>query len=353
MRLILPIKLGPQIRGRDNNLNLLRLVAALGVLISHTSIITQGREGVPQYMWSLGTISVWVFFAISGFLIAASFERRKSLVDFALSRCLRIFPALIVCVLVTVFALGPSQSSLGFWGYLSDQQTYRFLWGNLLLFAETRELPGVFERHPVSYVQITFWSLKYEVLCYAALAGFGVLGVYRSKQSFGIFSFVAAFFWCALLIVDSRYTGFLPEQVVTFNKLAFVFLMGMAGYVYRYHIYLSGVVVAVLVWATWLLWWTPVFHLLMPVTVAYGTLWAAFVPHGWVRNYNKLGDYSYGVYIFAVPIQQVMVSAFGMHSPFENFMFSIVPTLGLAMVSWHAIEERCLRFRSKKDQSLR
>lgn len=348
MRHIRPIKLGPLAVGRDNNFNLIRLLAAIGVFVSHTVMITQGREAVPQFMWSLGTISVWVFFAISGFLIAASFERRASLGSFAAARCLRIFPALIVCVLVTVFVLGPSQSSLGIVGYFADPQTYRFLFGNISLFGETRELQGVFTKHPAHYAQITFWSLKYEVLCYAALVVLGLAGIFRSKSDFGFFFFIATVFWLVLVFVENCVQGLLPEPIYTFNKLAFVFMLGMGAYAYRDHIYLSGLIVAVLVIATWFLWWTPVFHVLVPLTVAYGVLWAAFVPCGRIREFNRLGDYSYGVYIFGVPIQQVMFSALGDQSPFSNFVFSIGPTLGLAMVSWHMIEKPSLALRSRQ-----
>jgi len=144
MRQITPNKLGALAVGRDNNFTLLRLLAAIGVFVSHTVLITQGREAVPQFMWSLGTLSVWVFFAISGFLISASFERRTSLADFAVARCLRIFPALIACVVLTVFVLGPSVTSLGLAGYFDDPQTLRFLIGNISLFGETRDLPGGF-----------------------------------------------------------------------------------------------------------------------------------------------------------------------------------------------------------------
>lgn len=347
MRQLTPKKLGPLTIGRDNNFNLLRLIAATGVFVSHTVMITQGRDAVPQFMWSLGTISVWVFFAISGFLISASFERRASLADFTLARCLRIFPALIACVLVTVFALGPSQSSLGIAGYFADPQTYRFLIGNISLFGETRELPGVFDRHPVDYAQITFWSLKYEVLCYAALAVVGMMGILKSKSDFGFFFFVATVFWAVLLFIENNVRGLLPEPVFTFNKLAFVFLLGMASYVYRQHIYLSGAAVAVLVAATWMFWWTPAYHVLMPLTVAYGVLWAAFVPKGPLREFNRAGDYSYGIYIIGVPIQQIMVSAMGDQTAFANFAFAFGPTLGLAMVSWHMIEKPSLGLRNR------
>jgi len=206
---------------------------------------------------------------------------------------------------------------------------------------------GVFEDNPTTYAQITFWSLKYEVLCYGALAWLGLAGVLRSKSDFGFVLMLATLFWVVFLFVGSNVGGILPAAVMTFNKLAFVFLLGMAAHTYRHHIYLSGIGVAGLIAATWALWWTPVFHALMPLTIAYGVLWAAYVPGGRIRGFNRLGDYSYGIYIFGVPVQQVMVLALGDQSAFANFVFAFGPTLGLAVISWHVVENPSLGLRAR------
>jgi peptidoglycan/LPS O-acetylase OafA/YrhL len=338
MRPYRPLWLASVAEGRDNNFNLIRLLAATGVFVSHTVMITQGREAVPQAMWSLGTISVWVFFAISGYLIAGSFERRVSLGQFAAARCLRIFPALLVCILLTAFLVGPSQSALALRDYLAHPETYRFVLGNAALFWETRDLPGVFADHPVPYAQITFWSLKYEVLCYLALALLGLAGGLATGRRF---AGVLAIFVTGWVLVLNAGPG-VPDYVITFGELAFVFLLGAGAYVFRRHVLLSAELALALVLATWWFWWTPAFHILMPLAVAYGTLWAAFVPAGAIRAFNRLGDYSYGVYIFGVLVQQLLVSALGAHTPVENLIYGLPFALGLAALSWHLIEKPCL-----------
>lgn len=343
MSLIRFQNLGSLAVGHNNNFNLLRLLAALGVFVSHTVLITQGREAVPQIMWTLGTTCVWVFFVISGFLIAGSFERSSSIVAFMTARCLRIFPALFVCVIVTAFALGASQTHLPLAEYYADPQTYRFVFGNMSLFMETRELPGVFTNHPVSYAQVTFWTLKYEFICYLLLMIFGIMGLFRNQGNFLFFLGTALVLWMAVLIIEVASPAFFPFVVLTFYKLALMFVLGMTAYMFRDRIWLSGALAAALVAATAFLWFTPLFHVLMPLTVAYSVLWAAYVPKGMVLHFNRVGDYSYGVYIIAVPIQQLMVAVVPDHSPLENFAYSLLPTMGLAMMSWHFIEEPCLR----------
>ena len=97
--------------GRDNNFNLLRILAALGVLVSHAYPISLGA-GTPEPLSALlgdvtlGTVSVMIFFSISGFFITRSFAGRTSLARFMQARCLRLFPALIVVLIVTVLVCG-------------------------------------------------------------------------------------------------------------------------------------------------------------------------------------------------------------------------------------------------------
>ena len=97
---------------RHNNFTILRIVLAWSVLYGH-SFVVQKTEGIRDPLAALFQGSAWIgeiavngFFSISGFLVAASFVRR-GVVDYLLSRALRIFPALIVCVFISVFVLGP------------------------------------------------------------------------------------------------------------------------------------------------------------------------------------------------------------------------------------------------------
>ena len=102
--------LGDYSRGRDNNLNLIRMIAAAGVLVSHAWPLTMGSGAVQPLVrvtgHSLGTICVYVFFAISGFLIAASFDRSDT-IRFVAARVLRLVPGLFVSVAVVALLMGP------------------------------------------------------------------------------------------------------------------------------------------------------------------------------------------------------------------------------------------------------
>ncbi|HET7409345.1 MAG TPA: acyltransferase family protein, partial [Paracoccaceae bacterium] len=140
-------RLGDLAKGRDNNFNLLRMLAATGVLVSHAYPISRG-PGVEQPLESilggiaLGTICVYVFFAISGFFIAQSFERSATLGGFLRARALRLFPALALVLCTTVLVAGlwlTAAPARIYWAAVPE-----YLVHNITLFSLRYELPGVF-----------------------------------------------------------------------------------------------------------------------------------------------------------------------------------------------------------------
>ena len=159
---------------RDNHLDLLRLIAASLVFYSH-SFALLGRPSPRFLAWiDLGALGVYIFFIVSGYLIAASWEQDPSLPRFFARRALRIFPGLWVCVLLTLFLLGPLLTTRGLPAYFTDWRTWRYL-GNLGLYT-SYYLPGVFEtvRYP-NAVNGSIWTLPIEFLMYLVVAGAGVL----------------------------------------------------------------------------------------------------------------------------------------------------------------------------------
>src|SRR5579872_3192180 len=122
----------------QNNYLLLRFLAALMVIYGHSYAITHldGQMDLIQRALAFtysGTVGVDIFFVISGFLVTASYLARRDWFDFMKSRCLRIFPGLIVCMLATVFLLGPVVTSLPAVQYLTNPELYTFLFRDITL----------------------------------------------------------------------------------------------------------------------------------------------------------------------------------------------------------------------------
>ena len=91
-------------RFRVNNFDLLRLAAAMQVVIYHSSIWMD--IGNPESSWLLSLIhripGVPIFFFVSGFLISRSYETNSKLSDYSRNRAFRIFPALWACFVVSL-----------------------------------------------------------------------------------------------------------------------------------------------------------------------------------------------------------------------------------------------------------
>src|SRR3954463_2752853 len=134
---------------RHNNFDLLRLLAALSVIFSHAFLLAENSQDHDPLMLLtggqaiLGLAGVFVFFTISGYLITQSFETTASPLIFLAKRALRIFPGLILCLLVCVFVIGPLITKLPLPEYFSRRETFLFLLRNAVLDVEYNRLPGV------------------------------------------------------------------------------------------------------------------------------------------------------------------------------------------------------------------
>jgi peptidoglycan/LPS O-acetylase OafA/YrhL len=244
--------LGVLATGRDNNLNLIRMIAASAVLVSHAFPIALG-EGTPEplkagFGYSLGTLSVFAFFIISGFLIAASYERSSSRRRFLAARTLRLFPGLIVSLLLVAFVMGPVVTTLPVVQYLSDPDTYRFILRNTALISPQYTLPGVFETNPYPTVEGSIWTLVYEVLCYVGVFVLGVLGLLRWRWIMALIfaGYLLAWFAIPLFEVD------IHHKLEALCRLSLPFALGTALYVWQDRIVLIWPVALGLVLLAWL-----------------------------------------------------------------------------------------------------
>jgi len=334
--------------GRDNNFNLIRFIAASLVLFSHSHVLVSGSEMAEPLRSSIGmtwgSIAVDVFFIISGFLITCSFFSRKTLTAFIRARLLRLYPALIVATTVCVFAglhfttLTPSE-------YLSHSHTHRFFIKNAtLLFGTFNKLPGVFLDTPwKESVNGSLWTLPFELRMYALLAFFLSLATFLEKRESAVDAKRLLLALAAMALLLNLINHFHPFLPVQFVHLFSMFFMGAACFAWKEKIQLSWKAAAICL---------PV--LLFPLVsknlffigycfvMPYLTLFAACVPAGPVRKFNNFGDYSYGVYIYAFPVQQSLVQVMPGINLSGMIILSFLITLSLAVLSWHTIEKRFL-----------
>jgi peptidoglycan/LPS O-acetylase OafA/YrhL len=328
---------------RNNNLNLMRALAALAVLVSHAWPIALGREAAQPLMvatgFPLGTQALYVFFAISGFLVTRSWLRRRDPGAWLRARALRLLPGLAVALSLTAFVAGPLLTHLAPRDYIAAPATWAYVPRGLSFLWRQAPLPGVFTDQPYdTETNGSLWSLEYEVMCYAAVLSVGLARGFDSRPRLALVLAAILALKAAVALAPDH----LPEEALHLVSLGLPFTIGAALWVGRDHLPLSPLILAALLLALALAWGTGLQRLLYVVTLSYGVILLAHVPSGPLLRYNRLGDYSYGIYIYAWPTQQTAVALFGPMSPITNILLAVPVVLCLAILSWHLVEKPAL-----------
>ncbi|WP_374010347.1 acyltransferase family protein [Leifsonia sp. LS-T14] len=340
------------LRGHDNALGLIRLVLALAVLVSHTwplggfghdpgGTITRGQT-------TLGGLSVAGFFAISGYLITKS-GMSADVVQFLWRRVLRIFPAFLLVLLLTSLVLGPviwtldGHPPIAYFGR-SGASPWHYIASNWTLAVHSFGVRDVFQfstpygrETGASVLNGSTWTLEYEWACYIMVAILLVVGVLRRARSVIL---VVAGAILAAQIIDLITPGALGGMTNSlFLTLAAPFAVGAVFAVYSRVIPLTagwGLTAGVVLIGTLLLGGYAVIG--VPAGV-YFILWLGSAIPGRLRRVGQTNDISYGVYLFAFPVQQTLAYA-GLYrlgvAPMILVAAAIV--LGLSWLSWRFIE---------------
>lgn len=341
------MKLSEYATSRDNNFNLLRFAAAFAVLYSHSYAIVLGIGNYEPFVtrigYTLAGIAVDVFFITSGFLVTASLLRLQSFNSFFRARALRIFPALVVMSLLLAFVLGPLFTSLPLREYFGHGDVYRFvLKDSTILFGIKMKLPGVFEGLHFREVNGSLWTLPFEVRCYLTVALLWFVALRMRAPT------VVSFTRLAVGLAVVSLLGFWVAHAVGYKhwhtfRLFYMFFVAAAFWVLRGRIPMTHPIAAVMAVALAAgVVFPRAFFWIYPLAIPYLVLYAAYVPGGWIRGFNRLGDYSYGIYIYAFPVQQVLKATVPDITPPQMIVAATVLTLPLAMLSWHLVEKPML-----------
>lgn len=350
-------KLSDFIGGRDNNFNLMRLIAAVMVLYSHSFALAVGLSSAEpwlQFGITPGSVAVDIFFVTSGFLVTGSLVSRKELCSFVMARVLRIYPALLVMLVLTIFVLGAYFTTLTLHDYFTDIETLKYGAKNSILIAGSySHLPFVFEDNPFrKAVNGSLWTMPWELRMYVILLCIGVIVKMSNwREIVWKLLVIATLVSVVILYIMKHYysiTVLITDERVL--RLSFMFFVGATFYAIKNVVYIghwSGFLVGIIIIlaATVGQW---LFLPIYTVCIAYLLLHLAYLPSGIVRKFNNLGDYSYGVYIYAFPIQQSVVALVPGISGLNLFLAAFPLVLLCSIFSWHVVEKRCLNLKNRK-----
>lgn len=320
-----------------NNFDCIRLLAALAVFISHQAKLAgHGSIEVSNYH-DLGKTGVLVFFSISGYLVAQSWERDPRPWPFLARRFLRIWPALACVVLLTVFVLGPATTSLPLRDYFAAPQTFGYL-GHLLLIIQER-LPGVFSGHAIERVNGPLWTIPIEAGWYAVLALLGVLGMLRYRCTMPLILLACGVYVFGIYGTENQETA--PFWELEFGLF---FLYGASMHYMRSwwqpRPRLAALALLALAAASLALGHE---YIAIVIALPYCVIAVACASTPFVRDAGRWGDFSYGIYIYSFPIQQAVMAAGGNALGLAGSTAVALPaTVLLAWLSWRFVEEPAL-----------
>lgn len=327
---------------RPAGFDYMRIGLALLVVLMHTVDIAYGgvvhRQVYGGVMRPFHALVLPMFFALSGFLVAGSLERCRTLVSFLGLRLLRIVPALAVETLLSALLLGPLFTRLPLADYLHSSGFHVYF---LNIIGDIHyNLPGVFEQNPTKVVNGQLWTLPYELCCYLALSLIAFLTLAHRPKLF--IPLVVTLTLCATAYYLN--TKHLRITQVSGTALVLSFLWGVALYLSRTKIPWSGGLAAAAAALTILGLAVPGFDCAASLPGAYLTAYLGLLN----PRRNKVlfsGDYSYGVFLYGFPIQQAVVALAGPMSWWENLALSL-PLIGAwAALSWWLVEKPALSLR--------
>jgi peptidoglycan/LPS O-acetylase OafA/YrhL len=291
-------------RLRRNNFDAIRLTAALTVLVAHSWPLT-GRTHPPALAGiPIFTLAVYVFFAVSGYLIAVSWKNSRSIPGFLRRRVFRIFPALVLVVIVTTFVIGPVVTTLSTIEYFATAQTWTYL-TNVTLLA-TYDLPGVFIDQPKSAVNGSLWTLGPEFACYLGILAIGLavrLLPQRFRRHAPLITIVLIAIGLALL------ASFSPHKSPAATSAAAMtfFAIGVAlSHAAPNKLLPLWPLMALI--PGWFLISALVPESALPlawVVLPYTVLALGLRSAPGISRAGRFGDFSYGIYLWGFPIQQV------------------------------------------------
>lgn len=345
---------------RLNNIDFLRLALALLVVFAHSFAVTQGTVEpflrLTRGQATGGSIAVDAFFILSGFLITASYERSRSIVSFLKKRIARIYPAFLVLTVVTALCLLPLAG-----GRLEGRD---WLGKTGLVITSIVRLKDIksfeaFAGNPFSHVvNASLWTVSYEFLCYLGVAVLGLTMVLHRRRAL-------ALLFAASIVVSLLYLRFhwqsphsLPAVLFGYPqawaRLIPMYLAGVVFYLYRDCIRLHrwGAILSVFAMAVACV--IPLgYALLFPVFGTYLLMYVAFWERLPLHRIMCFGDLSYGTYLYAFPIQQLVVQYLGLRdTPVRLFATATPLVLAAAALSWFFVERPALRA-SKRRPPLR
>lgn len=329
-------------RLKTNNFDILRFLFAGTVLLVHAHVLSGVRELAFLSEILSSEVAVRGFFVVSGILVFMSFENSTSLRSYASKRIRRIYPAYFSVVMLCAVFLAASSTVSPAEYFSADWVKYIVANLAFLNFIHPT-LPGVFPENIYTEINGALWTLKIEVMFYAAIP-FIVFACRRMGRLPVLAAiYVASVLYTSVLTGLAESTGS-PIYLMLARQLPGQLAYFVSGALIYYHLdlfekkiswFLIPAICALIAHRFYPLPW------IEPMALAIVVAFFGFFLYA--GNFGKHGDFSYGIYIIHFPIIQILVH-FGLFecSPYIALVLTLVLVLTLSVLMWHAVEKRFL-----------
>jgi len=326
-----------------NNFTFLRLVAAVSVIISHSFDVVGKASFEPLSYFTnnkveFSSFGLATFFFISGYFITASATNTNSVFKFCLKRIYRIYPALIVLVLVSVFIAGPLLTILSIPQYFADKESWLYLFTATGLRIRMI-LPGVFstDAFNIKGFNASIWTIALEIELYISVAAAMWLGLLKRSFIYTVLTLLISLICFGTMALKQGITFDMARHlnlIAIFYLGAFTYISAMQRSLVK-AILLISVLLFIIFTLLNLFGFNPIpFFLIAVCMVVY---WFGFT---YKIKIPLQTDISYGLYIYAFPVQQAIYMFTGIRNPYIMIVASILCTLPFAFASWYLIEKK-------------
>jgi len=342
---------------RTNNFDFLRLVFAYFVIISHCYPIC--GEHNCDWLCELSKKQIWFsfiglkgFFVISGYLIFKSLSRSDSLKTYFLKRFYRIFPAFVTVLLITVLLLSIVYNN-DTTSYFYQTSVWTYVPINLSLVFYQLNIINLFETNPYPYiVNGSLWTIPYEVLFYCLLPLFKLTNENKTKL-ISLMIFTILIFSSFYVTTSLKNMTLGSYQVNHLIDLMAYFLSGILINLFKLETHLSNnkwilIFILLIVFSIYFHLFDYIKFIAFPIVIILiGNKSLPIIN----QVYKRIGDISFGLYLYAFPIQQTLYYYFKL-KPMPLFIYSALITTVFAILSWHIIEKRFInKIKTKKLQA--
>lgn len=324
----------------------LRLIGSVIVVTEHSWLLSgNSRPAFFPDDWGVtpGYVALMAFFAMSGYQISGSWERDPSWWRYTIRRVLRIWPPLLVVVMISAFVIGPLVTILPSSDYWQSAGTWSYVVHNAELYPIQHLLPGVFLDNPYPWsVNGSIWTLPMEATGYLLLLIMGVAGVLRGRAAVMLLPVLGVMMFLDILFgahVDygGRIGAFLGMPLGPCVAYLVAFVVGMILFSYRDRIPLKGSIAAILVAIYVASNWTPVAQLVLPIMAGYGAIVLAY---HWPTRLSRGAEWiygSYGMYVWGCPVQQLLAYG-GVRTSWMMIAMAVPLAYLCGLASWHLVE---------------